>query len=104
MAEYIDRQEIIDTINARRRVAATRKDFIGMIVLNYMLDVITNDACVPAADVRPERHGEWVERSDGGEGYVCDNCNGGYTLYNETPYCPNCGAKMDGGEENGKIR
>ncbi len=59
---------------------------------------------IPTADVRPERYGEWVERSDGGEGYVCDNCNGGYTLYDETPYCPNCGAKMDGGEGNGKIR
>lgn len=51
---------------------------------------------IPAADVRPERHGEWVERTDGGEGFVCGRCNSGYTLYDETPFCSHCGAKMDG--------
>lgn len=56
-----------------------------------------------AADVRPERHGAWLDRTDGGEGFVCSNCNGGYTLYDETPFCANCGAKMDemDGDNNG---
>lgn len=38
----------------------------------------------------PTKHGRWESH----EGYSkCLNCN---TLwYNETPYCPNCGARMD---------
>lgn len=46
-----------------------------------------------------EKHGSWLERVDGGEGFVCSYCFEGYTQYNETPYCANCGAKMDGGAE-----
>lgn len=51
---------------------------------------------IPSADVAPVHHGRWEEQSDRDE-LVCSYCNGGYTLYDETPYCPNCGAKMDGG-------
>ena len=42
----------------------------------------------------PTKHGRWEAH----EGYSkCLNCN---TLwYNETPYCPNCGARMDEVEE-----
>ncbi len=101
MAEYIDRQEIIDMINAQRRAAATRKDFIGMIVLNYMLDVITNDDCVPAADVRPERRGRWDVAGD--IVVECSACGEVYSaIMIPRHYCPNCGAKMDGkdGETN----
>lgn len=55
---------------------------------------------ITAADVAPIRRGRWLERTDGGEGLVCSRCNGGYTVYDETPYCPNCGAKMDGKDGN----
>ena len=56
---------------------------------------------VPAADVAPVRRGKWVHTFGG---YVnCSECNAtplldGEREYVETPYCPNCGAKMDGGE------
>lgn len=94
MAEYIDRQEIIDTINAQRDAAAARKDFIGMSILNYLLDVIKDGDIVPAADVAPVVHGHWV---CGCQCSVCGDRHGPYNsrhkpYYN---YCPNCGAKMD---------
>ena len=57
---------------------------------------------IPSADVSPVRHGRWEEQSDRDE-LVCSYCNGGYTLYDETPYCPHCGAKMDE-EENENDR
>lgn len=44
------------------------------------------------ADVRPERHGEWLVS---GECYECSECGGGSTV-NTNPYCWKCGAKMDG--------
>lgn len=56
-----------------------------------------------SADVAPVVHGRWEK---------CDNlkpkCSvcGEYHLYawsdyRKCNYCPNCGAKMDGGEDNG---
>lgn len=50
----------------------------------------------PAADVVEVVHGEWVHKD--GEMYcsACDNDASMYKLYYESPYCPHCGAKMDG--------
>ena len=55
---------------------------------------------LPAADVVPVKHGHWVkEKSDVLIHWHCSVCENCYYL--EEPnanYCPNCGAKMDGGE------
>lgn len=63
-------------------------------------------ADIPAADVAPVGHGEWIPISDGewaecsecGEGYEVSD-NGGMTTFKLLcefyKYCPNCGAKMD---------
>ena len=60
---------------------------------------------VPAADVAPVRHGRWEKQSGL---YSCSEC--GKTCpydvqadvieYWACNYCPNCGAKMDGGCED----
>lgn len=44
-------------------------------------------------DVTKVRHGYWIDRSNG---WRCSECE----RYNthDKPYCPNCGAKMDGGK------
>lgn len=57
----------------------------------------------PTVDAEPVCHGRWLKH-----GYSCPCSNCGYDLgYSGTPmeltlaffkYCPNCGAKMDGGE------
>ena len=59
---------------------------------------------IQAADVAPVMHGRWISKNDHGYEwiFVCSNCDyvDGYP-FNERPnYCPNCGAKMDGGIEN----
>lgn len=47
-----------------------------------------------ANDVTPVVHAHWVYNY----GYwYCSNCNYGVAAHNNTPYCPRCGAKMDGG-------
>lgn len=52
---------------------------------------------IPAADVRPERRGVWD--FDEETFYICTQC-GERAINNETtPYCPHCGAKMDGKDE-----
>lgn len=53
----------------------------------------------------PVQHGRWIDK---GEYAVCTECGGrSGTQYDGvvpiplmTQYCPNCGAKMDGGDEN----
>ena len=59
---------------------------------------------IPAADVAPVRRGRWEKQSGI---YSCSEC--GMTCpydaqadvieYWACNYCPNCGAKMDGGED-----
>ena len=53
----------------------------------------------PAADVAPVVHGEWIHKN--GEMY-CSECGEEALMdevYYESPYCPDCGAKMDGGKK-----
>lgn len=70
----------------------------------------------PAADVAPVVHGWWtetdlVEMESGGHELIktpkaalrcsnCRNCSKKELLW-KTNFCPNCGAKMDGGVDNG---
>ena len=49
---------------------------------------------IPVADVRENVHGEW-KVADGE--IFCTKC--GYMPEHASLYCPNCGAQMDGGDE-----
>ena len=52
---------------------------------------------IPVADVAPVRHGRWISNCvDSPAFFVCDQCN--TVWYNDTKFCPNCGARMDGAE------
>ena len=58
---------------------------------------------IPAADVAPVRHGCWERvipsksAAKWSTKVSCSNCHSaGYAHHK---YCPNCGAKMDGGAE-----
>lgn len=66
--------------------------------------------CVPAADVAPVRHGQWMETEQpcGWSEVACAECSecgedfvlGEYSMADLRSlfrYCPNCGALMDGG-------
>ena len=56
-----------------------------------------------SADVAPVRHGRWGTHSDRPDSLICSVCNCGFDMWKHDPhdYCPNCGAKMDGGAGNG---
>lgn len=86
--EYIDREKAKRLLHIEYAYAAEQ-----------LLDEI------PAADVAPVVHGRWVVRFDGPykrRRCYCSHCGkhsgvGGIAQNQEKPYCPNCGAKMDGG-------
>ena len=56
-------------------------------------------------DVAPVVHARWVQDADGD--WYCTNCDevvaiceSGRERTYRKPYCPNCGAKMDGGDRD----
>lgn len=57
---------------------------------------------VPAADAAPVVHGRWgtgrFNLETGNYEEQCTRCRNFSKEYGK-PYCPNCGAKMDGGTE-----
>ena len=91
MAEYIEREAAIKELmnDAPEQVGYSREDAADCI--RYM----------DAADVAPVRHGRWISKNHHGYEwvFVCSNCDyvDGYPFNDRHNYCPNCGAKMDGG-------
>ena len=58
---------------------------------------------VPSADVAPVRHGRWIYQMDDlypeESTMKCSVCGDFIFIRGESDnYCPNCGAKMDGGD------
>lgn len=96
MAEYIEREAAIKELmnDVPEQVDYSREDAADCIRYMY------------AADVAPVRHGYWIDKGEYG---VCTECGGqSGTQYDGvepiplmTQFCPNCGAKMDGGIGNG---
>ena len=100
MAEYIEREALIRRIKEIH--CADCDSYHGVRCracwVDDTLDYIDSE---PAAEVAPVRHGRWkcnkpcpVCGGDRFEGLDAD-----IWADWEPPYCPNCGAKMDGGED-----
>ena len=113
MAECINREKAIAIIEEKQKelcpvgrygrgyvYASDREKYDAW---DEIIDALEN---IPNADVAPVVHGQW----DGNDCTVCklpwkynmvqDADDWGY--FDPMPdYCPNCGAKMDGGAENG---
>lgn len=98
MAEYIEREAAIKAIekDLPEQVRYSREDAADCI--RYM----------DAADVAPVRHGRWVDNHCTACGMMPMGdemwklCDFEPPLFERfMDYCPNCGAKMDGGAGNG---
>ena len=93
MYEYIERKAIRDALYDADAITMS-----GVKILNQF----------PAADVAPVRHGRWVDNHCTACGMMpmgdemwklCDFEPPRFEKFMD--YCPNCGAKMDGGAGNG---
>lgn len=95
MAEYIKREAVFKQFdNGEADVVEIYPD--GSVDYGFgasnIRDLVNS---VPAADVAPVVHGHRVD--DGGFYARCSECDGVLPLC--VNFCPNCGAKMDGGAE-----
>ena len=98
MAEYINREAAIIALlnDAPEQVSYSREDAADCI--RYM----------DAADVATVAHGRWIGAPlCGNDNCKCSECGSWHNIHANLrgeimqKYCPNCGARMDGGSENG---
>ena len=88
MSDYISREAAIDRLN--KNLSACNHGTFSEMCYSDAIETVKH---LPAADVEPVRHGWWV---DIWGNYTCSECeymweDSGY----KTPFCPECGAKMD---------
>lgn len=84
MANYINQEALIN-----KQQEANDKLFAENERLKKLLEEVR------AADVAPVRYGEWI--ADDYAYNRCSACGWEWDIREYvTPYCPNCGAKMDG--------
>lgn len=95
MDEYIKRETAVRAVMAAKWVDGSD----GAMAMEIV-------ASSPAADVAPVVHGRWEMRptgmaTDTGPEYkaYCTVCNEPNKQY-RPPFCPHCGAKMDGGADH----
>ena len=93
MAEYIERSAGVSILRAKANMA------VLMDAAPYFEKAAQMLEKLPAADVAPVVHAQWIEDESGI--IICPECKRGYNLIAKyTHYCPNCGAKMDGGDSD----
>lgn len=57
-----------------------------------------------AVDAAPVVHGRWVYEHDDPVLLPCSVCGYQVYRYNNTNYCPDCGAKMDGERRDADVK
>lgn len=109
MTGYIKREDVLKAINMLRpentenhieRAINIAHDFIEKRALSIAHDFIESGVnLIPAADVRENKHGEWIEKpinvGTPETDYFCSECNWA-SWRQKTKFCPNCGADMRG--------
>ena len=101
MAECIEREAVLRAVAGQRSPCRSPAQ-------NRMLDCLKAAVIrISAADVAPVVHARWIyveETLATSSGWCCSACRRPRWLSPDVPevfkYCPNCGAKMDGGNEN----
>ena len=86
----IDANKLIDDLKTFKGLGATMAETLVRFVKKQ-----------PTVDAMEVVHGRWVICSDGYYPY-CSECKEEPKHGEMTKYCPNCGAKMDGGTADGK--
>ena len=107
MAEYIKREALIDAVESidwysvyKGKLTAGAPNTENALYKASSIYAVIDNA--PSADVAPVRHGRWVDIDY--EFAQCSLCKYPvYAAWNATNYCPNCGAKMDGGDGNSAM-
>lgn len=102
--KYIEREELVEWL--KRIPLKDLSDGLGLCRVIMEEDFKRAIRTIPAGmiiDVAPVVHGRWnVVEGLMLDNAICSNCGRRFqAYYEEYHFCPNCGAKMDGGAEDG---
>ena len=98
MTEYIDKAVALSMHEPPKSNRYYQTDNLDDAYGQGWDDALCSIEHIPAADVAPVVHGEWLLRHEGyGHYWECSSCHKNPCIYvtKDTRYCPNCGAKMD---------
>lgn len=100
MDDYLSREALV--AHFRRLAAKYRTEYEEFgdeagTMADTFYDAAAEAENFPAADVKPVRHGRWINKKGGfWEVAQCSVCGSPCITAGIPPrYCPNCGAKMD---------
>ena len=93
MDEYISKEFMLKNLEADKMNNAEHCEPVTVQIMERFIRYVKE---FPSADVQPVRCGRWLLKFDGDiyEYRECSKC--GNTGSCETPYCAQCGARMDG--------
>lgn len=113
MSDYISREAAIDYIREQSEECQKAFEELGGergIYADAYNDLAEDFYSIPAADVAPVVHGEWLRADDDWNSLTtiqCSLCSEEWCFETDDDvsllnykYCPNCGAKMDGGNDD----
>lgn len=101
MAEYIEREALEVALNHRLNFLMAENGEYDHYTSGFD-EAVTRVEDFPASDVAPVRHRRWIPAVHVGDCcYRCSECQFLRDTYllDIGNYCPNCGAKMDGGAD-----
>lgn len=100
--DLIDREKLVQEIKSQSNRLCLGHISTSDIDAEDIVQLIVD---APTVEAEPVRHGKWIDDLDE-NGRLrsawrkCSFC-GGRNYSKKTPYCPNCGAKMDLEGDNG---
>lgn len=106
MAEYIERDALIKELEERQGWQDQKAACVFKEGYDCGLEATLEDVKQAiTADVAPVVHGEWIKSEEHKPWLTCSVCHdcyvdGEWVDGHKWSYCPNCGARMEGGEED----
>lgn len=106
MVEYIEKKKVINVLTAAGVADSDKRR-------RTWARAICKVDGISASDVAPVVHGRWDKCGATRHKNHCTRCGSerpyrkigrGYYLVWDSPYCPLCGAKMDGGEKDAEVQ
>lgn len=91
MPEYVEKEPILRWLEMMQNKHPRKADAFGAAKIHI--------EHVPAADLAPTAHGEWVEYDDDYGNLCCSVCENDSPDDRRWGYCPHCGARMDGADK-----
>lgn len=100
MSDYIERETVLRRIEEMRVKEDDYAPDVAQAIYDFVVDM-------DAADVAPVRHERWRYKRTTDDGFAIVECTGcgdeafaiAYTITSRS-FCPNCSAKMDGGDDD----